>query len=482
MEDSLSEVEGAAGDVGDVGEVDNFAPVTQEVDASDLSVRGVLPAGLQGTLYRIGPNPRFPQPEAHWFGGDGMVHVFAIDDGRVSYRNRWVRTPKWRDEDRAGRPLFRAFAGKLPDAPEWSGSDGGVANTNIIWHGGALLALEEAHLPTAVTPRAIDTLGYMEYGPLKGPFTAHPKTDPRTGELLFFGYNADGKLTPGVQVGAIDAQGRLTHYARLQAPYPSMIHDFMATPGHLLIPVLPLTGSLARVERGGPGYAWEPEKPAMIGILPRGGGADDMRWFEGPACYVFHVMNAWEEGEGGQRILADVMVYDEPPLFPHADGSPGDPARQQAYLTRWTFDLASDIRRFTAERLDDTAGEFPRIDDRVSGFRYRHGWFAASHPEYGEGALNGIMHLDMQDGTRDAYWLPRGDITSEPVFAPRGGAHGGAPGGEGDGWLLAVVWRAAAQCSELLVFDARHVARGPLATVELPQRVPFGFHGNWVAE
>jgi carotenoid cleavage dioxygenase len=466
MEASLSDV-GTEVDT----EVDNFAPVTREIEADNLAVRGTLPEGLRGTLYRIGPNPRFPQPEAHWFGGDGMVHAFQIDGGRVSYRNRWVRTPKWRDEDRAGRALFRAFAGKLPDAPDWSGSDSGVANTNIIWHAGALLALEEAHMPTAVTPRTVETLGYMEYGPLKGPFTAHPKTDPQTGELLFFGYNADGKLTPGVQIGAIDAHGRLTHYARFQAPYPSMIHDFMATPRHLLIPVLPLTGSLARVEQGRPGYAWEPDKPAMIGVLPRRGSAEDVRWFEGPACYMFHVMNAWEDGN---RILADVMVYDEPPLFPHADGSPGNPERQQAYLTRWTFDLSAGTRRFAAERLDDTAGEFPRIDDRLSGVRHRHGWFAASHREYGDGELNGIMHLDMSTGARDAYWLPAGDITSEPVFAPRGSE-------EGDGWILAVVWRAAAQCSELLVFDARHVAAGPVATVELPQRVPFGFHGNWVA-
>jgi len=166
------------------------------------------------------------------------------------------------------------------------------------------------------------------------------------------------------------------------------------------------------------------------------------------------------------------MVYPEAPLFPRPDGSPGDPSRQQARLARWTFDLAEDAETFSTEPLCDIPGEFPRIDDRVAGRRHRHGWFAASRPD--DDTLGGIVHVDMAAGTQQAYWLPPGDVTSEPVFAARGAQ-------EGDGWLLAVVWRAASNTSELIVLDARRIEAGPVATVELPQRVPFGFHGSWVA-
>ena len=447
----------------------NFAPVQQEIAVSGLKVRGELPPDLVGTLFRNGPNPHFPTPATHWFGGDGMVHAIALGKGGAAYRNRWVRTPKWRDEDRAGRALFRTFAGKVPDAPEWVGDDSGVANTHIVWHAQRLLALEEAHRPTQLAPGTLETLGYVDSGAQQGPFTAHPKIDPDTGEMVFFGYNADGRLTRGVTVGTIGPDGRLTRYDRIEAPYCSMVHDFMVTARHLLIPILPLTGSRERAEKGLPAYAFEADRPAMVGVMRRDAPGADVRWYRGPSCYVFHTMNAWE---AGHQLMADVMVYPEAPLFPRPDGSPGDPSRQQARLARWTFDLAEDAETFSTEPLCDIPGEFPRIDDRVAGRRHRHGWFAASRPD--DDTLGGIVHVDMEAGTQKAYWLPPGDVTSEPVFAARGAQ-------EGDGWLLAVVWRAASNTSELIVLDARRIEAGPVATVELPQRVPFGFHGSWVA-
>ncbi|WP_291450494.1 carotenoid oxygenase family protein [Cupriavidus sp.] len=454
----------------------NYAPVTREIEATGLKVRGQLPRELTGTLYRNGPNPHFPMASTHWFGGDGMIHAIALADGAAAYRNRWVRTPKWRDEDKAGRALFRAFAGKLPDAPEWVGDDRGVANTNIVWHGQRLLALEEAHRPTHMTPDTLETLGYADYGPLQGPFTAHPKVDPQTGEMFFFGYNADGPLTAAMTTGTIGPDARLTRHLKFETPYCSMVHDFMMTTRHLLFPVLPLTGSRERLDKGLPPYAFEADRPAMIGIMRRDAPLAALRWFQGPSCYVFHALNAWEEGD---TIYADVMVYDEAPLFPRPDGSPGDRSRQLAYLTRWTFDLADGRDSFCSQRLCDIPGEFPRIDDRLAGRQHRHGWFAASvpaenpaeNPEQGE--RSGIVHVDARTGATRTLWLPSGDATSEPVFAPRGPA-------EGDGWLLAVVWRAQSNTSELLVIDALDVEAGPVAAVEMPQRVPFGFHGNWV--
>ena len=448
----------------------NYAPVFDELDVAALTVRGELPRGLAGTLYRNGPNPHFPTNNGHWFTGDGMLHAFAIENGKAGYRNRWVRTPKWQLENAAGRALYTGFGGRAEGAPADSPMTGGVANTHIVRHGGRLLALEEQHLPTEIDPRSLDTLGVRDFGMLKGPFTAHPKIDPATGELLFFGYNAAGPFTPELSFGMLDAKGAVSRYEHFEAPYASMVHDFMMTERHVLFPVLPLTGSMERTMAGGAPYAWEPDRGAYVGVVRRDGTGADVRWFRGEAAYAFHVMNAWEEGD---RIVAEVMAFDEPPLFPHADGSPGDPVRQRARLTRWTFDLASPTDRFASAAVDDLSGEFPRIDDRVAGSAHRHGWFACARPGKEALGLDGIAHIDGLGGARRTFWLPEGDGISEPVFAPRGEE-------EGDGWILAVAWRAATASSELMVFESRDIEAGPIATVEAPRRVPFGFHGAWV--
>ncbi|MBV8592994.1 MAG: carotenoid oxygenase family protein [Caulobacteraceae bacterium] len=446
----------------------NFAPVREEVDL-DLEVRGELPRDLAGVLYRNGPNPQFdPGPDYHWFGGDGMIHGFFVGDGKVRYRNRFVRTPKWRSENEAGRRLFGTFGNPMTTDPSVLGLDSGVANTNIVWHAGRLLALEEAHAPFELDP---DTLGPVGYAPdYRGRVTAHPKIDPETGQMTWFAYSVgDTPFTRTVSYGVTDAAGAVLRRDDFEAPYASMVHDFLVTRGHVLFPILPLTGSLERVMRGGPAFAWEPDKGAFVGGMGRGAGVDTMRWFEGPPCYVFHPMNAWEEGT---TLVADVMEYPSAPLFPNADGSRG--ARTHARLVRWTFDLAGASNQIRRQELDHTAGEFPRFDERRTGLSYRHGWFAAQTRNPGGMSFDALAHVDHATGVRTLYQLPEGDGVGEPVFVPR---TDDAPAG--DGHLLAVVYRGDTDSSELLVLDAADIAAGPVAVGAVPRRVPYGFHGNW---
>jgi carotenoid cleavage dioxygenase-like enzyme len=451
----------------------NRGPIPMECDAPHLKVTGELPRELNGTLYRNGPNPQFETPGAHWFVGDGMLHAFHIENGRASYRNRWIRTPKWQAEHDAGRALFGGFGRKLPDAPA-DVTDGGVANTNVVFHGGRLLALEEGHLPTEIEPGTLATRGYCNYGGrIAGPFTAHPKIDPATGEMVFFGYNASGPFTPTLSFGAVSEAGKVTRFERFEAPYASMVHDFIVTENHLLFPVLPITGSMQRAMGGLPAYAWEPEKGTHVGVMTRNGAAKDIVWFRGENCYVFHVMNAWEDGS---RIIADVMQFEEAPLFPHPDGRPTDPQKSRARHCRWTFDLAGNTDRFTQVYLDDLTGEFPRIDDRRAGRKSAHGWYACANPGLPMfGALSGVVHVDGDGKRLGKYHLPTGDTISEPVFVERG-----KDAADGDGWLLAAVYRARENRSDLAVFNATDVESGPVALVHLAHRVPDGFHGNWV--
>jgi len=261
-------------------------------------------------------------------------------------------------------------------------------------------------------------------------------------------------------------------FERFEAPYSSLVHDFIVTANYVLFPILPLTGSLQRAMSGKPSYAWEPDKGAYVGVMNRGGSVKDIRWFRGEACFVFHVMNAWEYGD---LILADVMHCEQPPLFPSSDGTPLDPKKQEAKLARWTFDLADGSDTFKRAYLDDLPGEFPRIDERHAGLSNRHSWFAARTGAGPEAQFNGIAHVDNATGVRKLYELPGADAISEPVFVPR--THDSA---EGDGWLLATVWRAAENRSDLAVLKATEVERGPVSTVQLASRVPFGFHGNWM--
>ncbi|WP_441277979.1 carotenoid oxygenase family protein [Tardiphaga sp. 172_B4_N1_3] len=453
---------------------DNLAPIPMECDAPFLTVVGELPRELNGTLYRNGPNPQFETKGSHWFVGDGMLHAFHIENGRASYRNRWIHTPKFLAEHDAGRALYRGFGQKMPDAPASLGNDSGAANTNIVFHAGRLLALEEGHAPTEIEPGTLKTLGYQNYsGRIGGPFTAHPKIDPVTGEMTFFGYNARGIFSPTISFGAIDSSGIVTRFERFDAPYASMVHDFIVTENHLLFPILPITGSMDRARSGRPPYAWEPDKGSYVGVMKRGGSADDIKWFRAEACYVFHVMNAWEEGD---RIIADVMQSEEAPLFTHPDGWPTDPAKSNARLCRWTFDLAANTDRFTRTYLDDVTGEFPRIDERRSGLVSTQGWYACDNPAPGaSSAFSGLVHVGRGGARLAQYMLPLGDSISEPVFVARG-----KDAAEGDGWLLAVVWRARQNRSDLAVFNATDVAAGPIALVQLGHRVPAGFHGNWV--
>jgi carotenoid cleavage dioxygenase len=445
----------------------NFAPIATEHDVADLPIRGELPRGLDGTLFRNGPNPQFAPPDParhHWFLGDGMVHGFTLRDGRASWHNRWIRTDKFLAERAAGRALATGFTGARGlDIP-----DTGLANTSLAWHAGRLLALEEAHLPWALDPGTLATRGVEDFGGLPRPFTAHPKADPATGELVFFGYSTAGPLSAEMAWGTLSPAGAVTRYERFPVAYCAMVHDFAVTAQHVLFPLMPLTGSLPRAMRGGPVFAWEPELGGHIGLLRRDAGVASLRWFRAEACYAFHVLNAWEDAAG--RVLADVMEFAAPPLFPRADGSASPKAATQAHLTRWVLDPAAGTDAFRRERLDDLAGEFPRMDDRRAGLPNRFGAYMGQS----RGAMpDTLAWCDLETGGRRHFTVPEGDALSEAVFVPRGAA-------EGDGWLLTVAWRAAEGRSELLVLDAADVAAGPVATVILPDRVPHGFHGTWV--
>src|SRR5215212_4790103 len=229
----------------------NFSPVREEITADNLTVIGKLPPEMDGMFVRNGPNPQFPPiKNYHVFEGDGMLHGVHIREGRASYRNRYIRTPYWKAENAAGRALYGSFldppsvTALLRLGRNWLKRlplMKNTANTALVYHDGRLLALWEGGEPHEIQVPGLDTVcPYTYSGGLKHQFTAHPKVDPATGEMLFFGYSP---FKPSVQYSVVNAQGQIISTTTIDVPRPVMMHDFAVTPRHTLFMDLPITSS-----------------------------------------------------------------------------------------------------------------------------------------------------------------------------------------------------------------------------------------------
>lgn len=432
----------------------NFAPVTDETEAFDLRVRGAIPPELDGILFRNGPNPINPNPTGHWFIGDGMVHAIELSGGRArSYRNRWMRTAE----------AAPALGEQVPTgAPPLGAPSPTLANTSIVEHAGNLLALMEVALPTRFS-RSLDTLGLFDFdGALRAPMTAHPKVDPVTGELWIV--SNDFFVAPYLRVFAFDVAGARVAAFDTPLPGPAMVHDFAITETRVVLLDLPVVYDLT-LGRPFPS-AWKPDYGARVGLVPRTGG--DVVWIElDEPCYVFHIANAYDDGE---RVVLDVCRYStmfDADILGVADSSPT--------FERWTVDSVAG--RIARQEIDARGQEFPRIDPRVVGRPYRHTYTAEFAPV--DGPLHGVglgalLHHDLSSGVADRLDIGPGRAAGEPVFVPAS-----ASSGENEGWVLSVVYDATRDGSDLVIADATDFAAGPVATIELPRRVPFGFHGIW---
>jgi len=455
-----------------------FGPIQMECDARDLIVEGELPADLRGTLYRAGPNQRFaPRGEHHLFAGDGMIHAFHIGDGKVDYLNRWVRTAKWNIEDREGRSVINALNpfDCDPDYSDFVLTDKeGLANTATVWHGGRLLVMEEGHRPYEIDPVTLQSIGSWDFrGKLHTAMTAHPKLDPDTGEMVFFAYMATGPFSSDVMVHKVNPQGILTESIHIPTPYSAMVHDFVVTENYIVVPIMPITGSLERAMSGGPPFAWEPDKGVHVAVLPRHGGTtEDIRWVELDLCFVFHFMNGFDR-DG--VISIDACQFRNAPLFPTPDGEPTP--RAEPHLHRWTIDMNGDSPRGRFEQIDEFEGEFPQCDLRRTGKAYRHGWYTSSDGTLGsplsenDKSFNVISHFDHETKAQDRFCAGQSTM-SEPIYVPAGAS-------EGEGYLLAVGTSFETRTSSLYVLNALDVSAGPLAKVHLSHYMPVGFHGSW---
>jgi carotenoid cleavage dioxygenase-like enzyme len=446
----------------------NYAPWRLEGDAVDLEVVGEIPCALSGTFYRNGPNPAYePIGRYHWFDGDGMVHAITLCDGRATYRNRYVMSEGLRRERDAGRALYPGLLSlSATEVPKFKNT----ANTNIVAHAGKLLALMEAALPTQLVPCTLETRGEYDFqGKLAGPMTAHPKMDPKTGEMLFFGYSP---FPPYLQYYVADQTGTLVRHEVIEVAWPSMMHDFAVTKDYVVFILCPLVFSFEKLVKTGSPFAWEPERGTRLGIMPRTGGNADVRWYETDACYVFHPMNAYAES---REIVVDVPRFGRM-MFMTPDAAGRSTEADKPQMHRWRIDL--DAGGVGMDQIDDGVSEFPRIDERLLGYRHRYGYTAAGgrqEDEYRLPLFTAVRKYDLQRGDSEVRDFGKGNGVGEPVFVPRT-----LTADEDDGYVLVLAYDHDRNASDLYVLDARDIAGVPVAVVRLPHRVPYGFHGNWV--
>jgi carotenoid cleavage dioxygenase len=467
-----------------------YAPLRAEIDLVDCEVEGQLPAGLAGTFYRVGPDFQYPPKLPNIpFDGEGHVGMFRFANGHVDYRSRYVRTQRYQAQARAREALYGTYRNPYTDDPRVAGLSRGTANTAVVYHHGKLLALKEDSPPVAMDPDTLETLDdYYTFGGAfdSRSFTAHPKLDPETGEMIAFGYEARGDATDDVGVFFIDKRGKLTRQFYVKVPYAGMIHDFAVTQKHIGLLVIPMITDVPGMKAGRVHFAWDSTLPTWLGVMRRDGNGSDLRWFKGPERCATHTMGCFSDGE---RIYVDMDMgaKNQFPFFPNKDGAPFDSVAAQGRITRLSVDLA-DRRRpgYEMEVLYPDTGVLSRQDDRYHTIPYSVGFMPCldvSRPLDPRLAntpmrpLNTWTRFDHATHGTQSYFVGAESGLSECCFVPRS-AH--AP--EGDGYLIGTAQRLLEGRTDLLILDAQRLADGPLATVRMPFRLFNQIHGWWVPE
>ena len=435
----------------------NLAPVHEEVTVTDLRVTGTIPTELTGRYLRNGPNPAGPVNEAkyHWFTGHGMVHGIRLRDGRAEwYRNRWVRTKGVCD-----------IIGGTPPPSDWPADHPSFpANTNVIGHAGRTYAIVEGGSPPIEMSYELDTVRVSSLGgTLPMAFSAHPKRDPKSGELhvmtYYWGWGNQ------VQYLLVGTDGRVRKHVDIPLPGGPMLHDMAITEKYALVFDLPCVFNLDAAMKGASlPYYWDHDYEARIGFMPLDGGADAIKWVTIDPCYVFHPMNAYDDGD---EVVLDAARH--PKMFDRERRGPseGDPV-----LTRWRLNPSTGAAK--EETVNDRPQEFPRINESLIGRSYRYGYSAGVGTGFAQDTL---MKTDLTTFAVQARTDQPRFGYGEPVFVARDGAVA-----EDDGWVMALRHDTQNDTSDLAIFDARAITDDPVAVVHLPVRVPNGFHGNWVPD
>ncbi|EAS33836.3 lignostilbene dioxygenase [Coccidioides immitis RS] len=475
-------------------------PSRIEGDVQNLEVTGQIPTDIDGTFFRVQPDHRFPpvyDSDIH-FNGDGNVTAIRIANGSAHFKQRYVHTDRYDAESKAGKALFGKYRNPYTDNEAVKGVIRTAANTNIFFWRGMLLATKEDGPPYAMDPDTLETIGRYDFeGQILSPtFTAHPKFDPRTGEMVCYGYEAGGDGNDGssdIVVYSINAEGVKTEECWYKAPFCGIIHDCGISDNWVVLPMTPLKCDPERLKKGENHWAWDPNEDQWYGLVPRRGGKpEDIRWYRSKNAFQGHTVSCYETPGG--KVVFDLTIADGNVFFfwPPIDTPAGTVAKRnklQNKTTRWIFDPNTPTNSWVdpAEEFDTYSGEFSRIDDRFTTMKYNHYWqavidgtkpydFAKCGSPAG-GLFNSLGHFTWDSSARETFWAGPCATFQEPAFIPRAGSTQ-----EGDGYIIALLNHLDVLRNDVCIFDAQNISQGPVAVIHLPFKLRLGLHGNFVEQ
>ncbi len=452
-----------------------FAPVFDELTLEDLPVEGKIPEDLNGVYLRNGPNPHFePRGTHHYFDGEGMLHAGEFRAGRFTYRNKWIRTEGWLRNTEAGKELYWGVMNSVKDSPDRPMNN--VANTDVIGHGGkAVLSWYLSGIPYLVDPITLETIrAAPEYVSAPGQgMSAHCKVDEHSGDLLFFDYFTQ---TPHMSYGVVSADGKLIHHVPVELPGDRLMHDMGITENYSILHDVPVYHDEDALRAGRHKIRFDASLPIRFGVIPRLGAPESIRWFEFSSCFLYHVVNCWEEGDEVVMVACRYMPAKR------ADGSIDEQRtakmigglEMDARLWRYRMNLKTGAAR--EECLNEEHNvEFPTYNSLDTGRYTRWAYLVDHDPKMLR--WTGIRKFNTDTGESVGEWSDGHEHCwySEPWFAPADN-----PLSEDHGYVVSFCWNDLTGVQELQVFDAQRIGDGPVARVKLPRRVPPGFHACWM--
>ena len=469
-------------------EIDNpylhgvYSPSTVETEADDLRIiSGEIPKDLFGAYLRNGPNPVFkPRFNHHPFDGDGMLYGIYFKDGKASYRNRWIQTEAHIKEAEEGAAIWPGVMGPFDfDLPGFPIKD--TSNTDVMYFNDHIVSLwYNAGTPYKVDTQTLETKGRENLnGQLKRALSAHSKVDLEKDELVFFDYFDE---FPYMSYGIADKNGNVIHEQDIELPGPRLPHDIGVTQNHVILHDCPFFHDVELLEKTKKRVmTFHRDMPTRFGVQPRYGKGDEVKWFDCEPCYILHVVNCWEEGDW----VIQVGCRSTNPM-PKADPEDGDLSHMLAYMRLeanmyvWKFNMKTG--EVIEGDIDTLNSEFCRSNPLYMGYKsqYSYNQYIMTKEDDNTGTLafGALLKYNIETGEHQRYDYGDGVFGSEAPYCPKLGATRNDP--EDDGYLTTFVVDSNNWKSSCLIFDAKDIEKGPVCEIELPHRLPFGFHSNWI--